>query len=79
MLRSGKGYDGPTMPKLVADKVVTENHQALIQEKKVSTEEDSKKEEGEVQAKPLALKVPVEPYKPKILFPQALKQNKNNP
>jgi len=28
--KSGKSYDDPTMPRLVADDVVTENHQTPI-------------------------------------------------
>jgi len=46
MLRSGKGYDGLTIPELVIDEVVTKNHKAL--EKEVPIEKDSKKKEGEI-------------------------------
>jgi len=61
------------MPELLADEVVTENHQDL--EKKAPTDKGPKKKEGKVQAKPVTSKAPVEPYKPKISFPQRLKPN----
>jgi len=79
MLRSGEGYDGFTMLELVIDEVVTENHQASIKEKEVPIEEGPKKKVREVQAKLMASKVPVELYKPKISFPQRLKQNRSDP
>jgi len=47
-LRSGKSYNGPTMPELEVDDVVTENHQAPIQEKEVPTKTDSEKKKGEI-------------------------------
>jgi len=81
-LRSGKGYDCPTIPELVTN----ENHQAPIQEKEASAKRDlkEKKEDlegkkGEVQADPVVIKVPIEPYKPKIPLPQALYQNRIDP
>jgi len=67
------------MLELVADEVVTNNHQALIQENEAPIKEGPAKKEGEVQAKLVVLKAPMEPYKPKILFPQRLKQNKSDP
>ena len=55
------------MLELKADDVVTENHKAP--EKEIRTEGGLEKKEGKVQAKPVASKVPVEPYKLNILFP----------
>jgi len=74
-LRSGKRYDGPTMLELVTDEVVIEDNQIPIQEKEAPIKEGTEKKKGKFQAKPVASKAPMEPYKPKIPFPQRLKQN----
>jgi len=76
-LRSGKRYDSPTM--LNIEKVSTDDQSINTETNLVPTEGDLEKEKEKRNEKPIVPKNTMKPYKPKIPFPQRLRNNNSDP
>jgi len=75
-LRNGKGYESPTMPE---KKVIDDTQPIMAKSGKSSSDGNLKERKDEGKEEPTGPKVLVQPYKPKIPFPQRLKNNSSDP